>query len=58
MEEKRWWCGAEAGGAPGDFSSSSACRVQLPLKVFARSPEARHLSLQDRKRALFDYARR
>ncbi|XP_060103224.1 lipid droplet-regulating VLDL assembly factor AUP1-like [Heteronotia binoei] len=30
----------------------------LPLKVFARSPEARHLSLQDRKRALFDYARR
>ncbi|KAL8206422.1 UNVERIFIED_CONTAM: hypothetical protein K2H54_002821 [Gekko kuhli] len=30
----------------------------LPLKVFARSPEARHLSLQDRKHALFDYARR
>ncbi|XP_048366086.1 lipid droplet-regulating VLDL assembly factor AUP1 [Sphaerodactylus townsendi] len=30
----------------------------LPLRVFARSPEARHLSLQDRKRTLFDYARR
>nr|XP_060635630.1 lipid droplet-regulating VLDL assembly factor AUP1 [Anolis sagrei ordinatus] len=26
--------------------------------VFARSPEARHLSLQERKRVLYDYARR
>nr|XP_056711704.1 lipid droplet-regulating VLDL assembly factor AUP1 [Euleptes europaea] len=32
--------------------------AMLPLKVFARSPEARHLSLQDRKHALLDYARR
>lgn len=36
----------------------SPAPAALPLKVFARSPEARHLSLQDRKRALFDYARR
>ncbi|XP_077157550.1 lipid droplet-regulating VLDL assembly factor AUP1 [Paroedura picta] len=38
--------------------SASPPPTALPLKVFARSPEARHLSLQDRKRALFDYARR
>ncbi|XP_054845845.1 lipid droplet-regulating VLDL assembly factor AUP1 isoform X2 [Eublepharis macularius] len=30
----------------------------VPQKVFSRSPEARHLSLQERKHALFDYARR
>ncbi|KAF7252378.1 Ancient ubiquitous protein 1 [Varanus komodoensis] len=30
----------------------------VPAKLFARSPEARHLSLQERKRALYDYARR
>ncbi|XP_062991914.1 lipid droplet-regulating VLDL assembly factor AUP1 [Elgaria multicarinata webbii] len=30
----------------------------VPVKLFARSPEARHLSLQERKRILYDYARR
>lgn len=32
--------------------------AQVPVKVFARSSEARHLSLQERKQALYDYARR
>uniref|UniRef100_A0A8C0FLV4 AUP1 lipid droplet regulating VLDL assembly factor n=1 Tax=Bubo bubo TaxID=30461 RepID=A0A8C0FLV4_BUBBB len=30
----------------------------LPTKQFAKSPVERHLSLQERKRALYDYARR
>ncbi|XP_072858362.2 lipid droplet-regulating VLDL assembly factor AUP1 isoform X1 [Pogona vitticeps] len=41
-------------GAPAAASTPATARV----KVFARSPEARHLSLQERKRALYDYARR
>ncbi|XP_015266738.1 PREDICTED: ancient ubiquitous protein 1, partial [Gekko japonicus] len=43
---------------PNAQSPASPPPATLPLKVFARSPEARHLSLQDRKHALFDYARR
>ncbi|XP_042322930.1 lipid droplet-regulating VLDL assembly factor AUP1 [Sceloporus undulatus] len=42
-------------GAHGPAASPSAT---APAKVFARSPEARHLSLQERKQALYDYARR
>ncbi|XP_028600486.2 lipid droplet-regulating VLDL assembly factor AUP1 isoform X2 [Podarcis muralis] len=37
---------------------ASAPLTPAPMKLFARSPEARHLSLQERKRLLYDYARR
>ncbi|KAJ6658594.1 hypothetical protein lerEdw1_019982 [Lerista edwardsae] len=55
-------CEAEASlPAPSDSSAQrpmASSPVMVPVKVFARSPEARHLSLQERKRALYDQARR
>jgi len=40
-------------------SSWLLCFVLQPAtKQFAKSPVERHLSLQERKRALYDYARR
>ncbi|XP_066488027.1 lipid droplet-regulating VLDL assembly factor AUP1 [Tiliqua scincoides] len=55
-------CEAEASlPAPSDSSAqhpTTSSPVRAPVKVFARSPEARHLSLQERKRALYDQARR
>lgn len=46
---------------PSDSSDqrpTTSSPVMAPVKVFARSPEARHLSLQERKRVLYDQARR
>ncbi|XP_053113492.1 lipid droplet-regulating VLDL assembly factor AUP1 isoform X1 [Hemicordylus capensis] len=37
---------------------TTSSQAAVPVKVFARSSEARHLSLQERKRALYDQARR
>ncbi|XP_053258299.1 lipid droplet-regulating VLDL assembly factor AUP1 [Podarcis raffonei] len=37
---------------------ASAPLTPAPMKLFARSPEVRHVSLQERKRLLYDYARR
>ncbi|XP_062837995.1 lipid droplet-regulating VLDL assembly factor AUP1 isoform X1 [Anolis carolinensis] len=42
----------------GAHSPPASPPVTPSAAVFARSPEARHLSLQERKRVLYDYARR
>ncbi|KAJ7327309.1 hypothetical protein JRQ81_017068 [Phrynocephalus forsythii] len=42
----------------GAHPSTASSPATAAAKVFARSPEARHLSLQERKWALYDYARR
>ncbi|XP_061439776.1 lipid droplet-regulating VLDL assembly factor AUP1 isoform X2 [Rhineura floridana] len=41
----------------GHYLAASSMAM-APVKLFARSPEARHLSLQERKQALYDCARR
>ncbi|NWR39299.1 AUP1 protein, partial [Tachuris rubrigastra] len=46
---------AVASGIQGSMAASSA---KTATKQFAKSPVERHLSLQERKRALYDYARR
>ncbi|NXF39491.1 AUP1 protein, partial [Nyctibius bracteatus] len=46
---------AAAAGTQGSVAVPSA---KAATKLFARSPVERHLSLQERKRALYDYARR
>ncbi|NWQ69051.1 AUP1 protein, partial [Neopipo cinnamomea] len=46
---------AAASGIQGSVAASSA---KTATKQFAKSPVERHLSLQERKRALYDYARR
>ncbi|KAJ7422882.1 Ancient ubiquitous protein 1 [Pitangus sulphuratus] len=46
---------AAASGIQGSVAASSA---KTTTKQFAKSPVERHLSLQERKRALYDYARR
>uniref|UniRef100_A0A8B9EHU4 Lipid droplet-regulating VLDL assembly factor AUP1 n=1 Tax=Anser cygnoides TaxID=8845 RepID=A0A8B9EHU4_ANSCY len=51
---------SEAGAdppAPSTSQAAAASGIQA-TKQFAKSPVERHLSLQERKRALYDYARR
>ncbi|XP_019411993.1 PREDICTED: ancient ubiquitous protein 1, partial [Crocodylus porosus] len=44
--------------AAGPLCSTTASPAKPAVKQFARSPVERHLSLQERKRALYDHARR
>ncbi|NXF13126.1 AUP1 protein, partial [Smithornis capensis] len=49
---------SQAAAASGIQGSTAAPSAKPPTKQFAKSPVERHLSLQERKRALYDYARR
>ncbi|KAM4673850.1 lipid droplet-regulating VLDL assembly factor AUP1 isoform 2-T2 [Amazona ochrocephala] len=49
---------SQAPAASGILGSSAEPSSKAAAKQFARSPVERHLSLQERKRALYDYARR
>ncbi|KAM9027506.1 lipid droplet-regulating VLDL assembly factor AUP1 isoform 1-T2 [Guaruba guarouba] len=49
---------SQAAAASGILGSSAELSSKAAAKQFARSPVERHLSLQERKRALYDYARR
>ncbi|NWI87147.1 AUP1 protein, partial [Pitta sordida] len=49
---------SQAAAASGIQGSAAAPSAKPPTKQFAKSPVERHLSLQERKRALYDYARR
>ncbi|NWX58425.1 AUP1 protein, partial [Promerops cafer] len=49
---------SQAAAASGIQGSVAAPSSKLATKQFAKSPVERHLSLQERKRALYDYARR
>ncbi|XP_061233476.1 lipid droplet-regulating VLDL assembly factor AUP1 isoform X2 [Neopsephotus bourkii] len=49
---------SQAPAASGVQGSAAEPSPKAAAKQFARSPVERHLSLQERKRALYDYARR
>ncbi|NWH68646.1 AUP1 protein, partial [Geococcyx californianus] len=49
---------SQAGAAAGIQGSVAVPSSKPATKQFAKSPVERHLSLQERKRALYDYARR
>ncbi|NWS77227.1 AUP1 protein, partial [Crotophaga sulcirostris] len=49
---------SQAGAAAGTQGSVAVPSSKPATKQFAKSPVERHLSLQERKRALYDYARR
>ncbi|NWW83222.1 AUP1 protein, partial [Climacteris rufus] len=49
---------SQAAAASGIQGSVAAPSSKAATKQFAKSPVERHLSLQERKRALYDYARR
>ncbi|NXU21037.1 AUP1 protein, partial [Pardalotus punctatus] len=49
---------SQAAAASGIQGSVAAPSAKPATKQFAKSPVERHLSLQERKRALYDYARR
>ncbi|NXJ65104.1 AUP1 protein, partial [Rostratula benghalensis] len=49
---------SQAAAASGIQGSVAVLPSKPATKQFAKSPEQRHLSLQERKRALYDYARR
>ncbi|XP_032297469.1 ancient ubiquitous protein 1 isoform X2 [Coturnix japonica] len=49
------WAASSASGIQGSVALPSS---KPATKQFAKSPVERHLSLQERKRALYDYARR
>lgn len=49
---------SQAAAASGIQGSVAAPSSKPATKQFAKSPVERHLSLQERKRALYDYARR
>ncbi|XP_075004326.1 lipid droplet-regulating VLDL assembly factor AUP1 isoform X3 [Calonectris borealis] len=49
---------SQAGAASGIQGSVAVPSSKPATKQFAKSPVERHLSLQERKRALYDYARR
>ncbi|XP_032542127.1 ancient ubiquitous protein 1 [Chiroxiphia lanceolata] len=49
---------SQAAAASGIQGSVAAPSAKTATKQFAKSPVERHLSLQERKRALYDYARR
>ncbi|NWI52262.1 AUP1 protein, partial [Calyptomena viridis] len=49
---------SQAAAASGIQGSAAAPSAKPLAKQFAKSPVERHLSLQERKRALYDYARR
>ncbi|NWW34144.1 AUP1 protein, partial [Panurus biarmicus] len=49
---------SQAAAASGIQGSVAAPSSKPAIKQFAKSPVERHLSLQERKRALYDYARR
>ncbi|NWR80201.1 AUP1 protein, partial [Centropus unirufus] len=49
---------SQAGAAAGSQGSMAVPSSKPAPKQFAKSPVERHLSLQERKRALYDYARR
>ncbi|NXF71121.1 AUP1 protein, partial [Sclerurus mexicanus] len=49
---------SQAAAASGIQGSMAAPSAKTATKQFAKSPMERHLSLQERKQALYDYARR